>query len=242
MTSRFFVRYPREMQDFVQAVTQRGVCLVNSFRATLGSQKSILSFLTNPLNHRYFTDEEVKVIKDHVPWSRKFDETVTLSKEGEEVSIKAYMIHHREELVIKPSSGAGGYGVMVGKTTDPLEWNDVIEENIGSPGWIVQEYVPIPEVKLPVIKKNRVVIERKYLNFSPYVFGGEYAGVLGRVSDHSVINVSAGGGMIPVFPLKEGLPDLRPHAQLRTDRELTLEAGDDEEDSLVEMLERSTEG
>lgn len=203
MTARFFLYHPRELKDFLKAATNKNVCVINSFRAVLGSEKSILSFLTNPLNHHYFTEEEARIIKAHVPWSRKFDETVTLSKEGEEVSIKRYMLQKREELVIKPSNGAGGYGVMVGKSTDPLAWAEAIEENIGSPGWIVQEYVEIPTVKLPVIKNNKVVMEQKFLNLSPYVFGGEYSGILGRVSDKSVINVSAGGGLIPVFPLKE---------------------------------------
>jgi glutathionylspermidine synthase len=237
MTSRFFLRYPREMRDFVQAITRRGVCLVNSFRSILGSEKSILSFLTNPLNHRYFTEEEVRVIKDHVPWSRRFDETVTLSKDGEEISIKAYMIRHREDLVIKPSSGAGGYGVMVGRTTDPLKWNEAIEDNIGSPGWIVQEYVEIPRLKLPVIKKNKVMIEEKFLNFSPYVFGGHYAGILGRVSDNSVINVSSGGGMIPVFPLKEDAVISSRDTRFRARKEITLDLPEEKDTTLEEMTQ-----
>lgn len=240
MTARFFLYHPRELKDFLKAVTNRGVCVVNSFRAVLGSEKSMLSFLTNPLNHHYFTDEEVRVIKAHVPWSRKFDETVTLSKEGEEVSIKRYMLSKREELVIKPSNGAGGYGVMVGKTSDPLKWAEAIEENIGSPSWIVQEFVEIPTLKLPVVKNNKIVMEQKFLNLSPYVFGGEYAGILGRVSEQSVINVAAGGGMIPVFPLKEDLPT-RPFPNLRRRADATADeppapvepvsAGDDDDDS-----------
>ena len=167
----------------------------------------MISFLTNPINHHYFTPEEVKIIKDHVPWTRMFDETVGLSPAGEEVSLKNYMLRHREDLVIKPSAGAGGEGVMVGRTTDPSAWKDTIDEHIGSPTWVVQEYVEIPQIKLPVIQKNKVVVESKFLNLSPYVFGGKYAGILGRVSARDVINISAGGGMIPVLPVKEDLLD-----------------------------------
>ena len=204
MTSRFFLKYPRELREFVRGVNAGAVCTVNSFRGTLGSEKSILSFLSNPLNHHYFTPEEARAIKDHIPWTRKFDETVTLSPDGDEVSIKAFMANNRERLVIKPTTGAGGYGVMVGKTTDPLVWLDTIDDHIGSPYWIVQDYVEIPTVKLPIIKANKVVVESRYLNLSPYVFGGRYAGMLGRVSSQDVINVSAGGGVIPVFPGREG--------------------------------------
>lgn len=202
MRAEFFLRYPKELKDFHRGVREGAACMVNSFKSVLGSEKTMLSFISNPINHHYFTEEQIKVIKKHIPWTRKFDETITMSKEGEEVTLKAYMIAKREELVIKPATGAGGYGVMVGKTTDQMKWNDVVEAYSGDPGWIVQEYADIPQVKLPVIKKNKVVFESKFLNISPYVFNGKYVGSLGRVSDKDVINVSSGGGIIPIFAIK----------------------------------------
>ncbi len=203
MRAEFFLRYPRELKDFHKGVKNQAACLVNSFKSTLGSEKSMLSFLSNPANHHYFNEEQVKVIKKHIPWTRKFDETITMSKEGEEVTLKSYMISKKDELVVKPATGAGGYGVMVGKTTDQLKWNDVVEGYSGDPGWIVQEYAEIPTVKLPMIRKNKIVFENKFLNISPYVFNGKYVGALGRVSDKDVINVSSGGGIIPIFVIKE---------------------------------------
>ncbi|MFN4150170.1 MAG: hypothetical protein ACK4IX_04440 [Candidatus Sericytochromatia bacterium] len=91
---------------------------------------------------------------------------------------------------------------MVGKTTDQLKWNEIVEGYSGDPGWIVQEYAEIPQIKLPVIKNNKVVFESKFLNISPYVFNGKYVGALGRVSAKDVINVSSGGGIIPIFTVK----------------------------------------
>jgi len=202
LKAQFYLRYPREMKDFKKAIMEKGVCLVNSFKSILGSEKSLLSLLTNHFNHHYFTDTEVEFIKKHVPWTRKLDETVTLSKEGEEMSLKSYIVKHKDELILKPSWGAGGYQVMVGKATDKSEWVSCLENNLGSPHWTVQEYVEVPQVEIPVIKKNKIEIQKKYFNLSPYVFGGKYVGMLGRVSDNEVINVSAGGGVMPVFPLK----------------------------------------
>lgn len=202
LKAHFFLNYPRELKDFHRGVRERAVCMVNSWRALLGAEKSVMSFISNPMHHHYFTPEEVRVIKDHVPWTRMFDETVVLSPEGQEVSLKAYLLKNRESLVIKPSAGAGGYGVMVGRTTDAMEWREAIEEHMGSPTWVAQELVEIPQVKLPLIRQNKVVIESRFLNLSPYVFGGKYVGVLGRVSSNDVINVAAGGGMIPVLPLR----------------------------------------
>jgi len=198
----YYVRYPRDVRDFIKGVTSGAACMFNSFRSIIGSHKTQMSFMTNPVNNHYFSDKEIKYIKKYVAWTRRLDESITLSKDGEEVSLMPYIIEKREELVLKPSWGAGGYQVMVGKSTPELQWKETVEEKEGDPSWIVQEFMEIPEVKIPVIKKNKIVIEQKYFNLSPYCIGGKYAGILGRVSAKDVINVSAGGGLIPVFPLR----------------------------------------
>lgn len=222
--AHFFLNYPRQLVDFHRGVQEKAACMVNSWRALLGAEKSVMSFITNPMNHHYFTAEEVRVIKDHVPWTRMFDESVVLSPEGQEVSLKAFLLENRERLVIKPSAGAGGYGVLVGRATDPVEWKETIEDHIGSPTWVAQEFVEIPRIELPIIKGNKVVVESRFLNLSPYVFGGKYVGVLGRVSSKDVININAGGGMIPVLPLRES----RPEGALASGDANPAEAGTDE--------------
>lgn len=201
--ARFYLMWPQAMGDFHAAMADNAACMVNSWRCLLGAEKALMSFITNPLNHDLFEEEEVRVIKAHVPWTRTFAEGDTISPEGEEVSLKAFMLGNRERLVIKPSAGAGGYGVKVGRSTDAEEWRQLVEEYEGWPDWVVQDFVPIPELELPVIRGGKIVVEPRFLNLSPYVFGGKYAGCLGRVSSQDVINVGAGGGMIPVFRLKD---------------------------------------
>lgn len=198
----FFKRYPREMQDFLHALRDGAVCQVNSFRATIGSQKELLSFLSNDENHHYFSAEEAKCISDHIPWTRKMDETITQSSDGRDISLQDYVVKNQDNLVLKPTWAAGGYEVYVGKFTDKGKWTSAVESAMGCPWWIVQEAVEIPEYEFPVIRDNKVVLEKKNLNLNPYVFNGEYVGCLGRISESKVINVSAGGGIIPVFGLK----------------------------------------
>jgi hypothetical protein len=200
----FFKRFPREMKDFLNALRDGAVCCVNNFRSALGSQKEMLSFLSNEENHHYFNEEESNCIKKYIPWTRKMDETITISKDGQDISLFNYVMKHREELVLKPTWAAGGYEVYVGQFTEREKWASVIESAMGCPWWIIQEAVEIPEYEFPVIKGNQVVLEKKNLNLNPYVFDGKYAGCLGRISESKVINVSAGGGIIPVFALKEG--------------------------------------
>jgi hypothetical protein len=199
----FFKRFPREMKDFLDAIRDSAVCCVNHFRATVGSHKEMLSLLTNEENHYLFNDEEIDAIKEYIPWTRKMDETITISKEGTDISLMEYVLSHREELVLKPTWGAGGYEVHVGKVTDREKWASAVESAVGCPWWVIQEAVDIPEYEFPVIKGSKVVLEKKHLNLNPYIFNGQYVGCLGRISESKVINVSAGGGIIPVFALKD---------------------------------------
>jgi uncharacterized circularly permuted ATP-grasp superfamily protein len=134
------------------------------------------------------------------------DETITLSADGRDVSLQDYVIKHQDELVLKPTWAAGGYEVYVGKFTDKGKWQSAVESAMGCPWWIVQEAVEIPEYEFPVIRDSQVRLEKKNLNLNPYVFNGEYVGCLGRISESKVINVSAGGGIIPVFALKGDQP------------------------------------
>jgi len=72
----------------------------------------------------------------------------------------------------------------------------------GSERWVVQEYVEIPSTRVPVIKKGRVRLVTKKVNLNPFVFNGRYAGSMARLTDDSIINVSAGGGLVPAMMYK----------------------------------------
>ncbi len=203
----FFKRYPRELREFLAAIRERSVCTVNPFRAIIGSQKEIMSLMTNSENHDLFDEEEIEAIKEHIPWTRKLDETITLSPEGTDISLHEYLLKHRETMVLKPTGGAGGQGVYVGKITDKAQWEQAVEHTMGSSWWIAQEAMDIPEYEFPVLKDGKVIREKRNLNINPYVFNGKYAGMLGRVSSSKVVNVSSGGGLIPIFPLKPGVTE-----------------------------------
>lgn len=199
----FFKRFPREVRDFLEAIRDRAVVALNPLRAIIGSHKEILSFVSNTYNHHYFTEDEAAVIREHLPWTRKLDETITMSPEGTDIALQDFIIRERDRMVLKPCGGAGGQGVTVGHTTSEGEWRDTVKHTMGCPWWIVQEAVPIPEYEMPVLKDGKIVLEKKFMNVNPYVYGGRYVGCLGRVSERNVINVSAGGGLIPCFPLRE---------------------------------------
>ena len=107
------------------------------------------------------------------------------------------MSDNRERLVLKPADDYGGRGVILGNETDQATWDATIEEHAPVGDFIVQEYVAIPEEMFPMVEDGRVQMRLKRFNVNPFALGGRYAGMLTRISDQAVINVAAGGGILP---------------------------------------------
>ena len=113
--------------------------------------------------------------------------------EGKNVKLKDFIPENKNILVLKPANMYGGKDVFIGRETDPGTWEQVMNAHILDESWIVQEYIDIPrdtypEIDLPFRLKD------KYININPFALLGQYSGSITRVSDHPVINVSAGGG------------------------------------------------
>jgi hypothetical protein len=55
----------------------------------------------------------------------------------------------------------------------------------------------VPEEMFPTVEDGHVQMRLKRFNINPFGLGGRYAGTITRISDRAVINVSAGGGLLP---------------------------------------------
>ena len=73
-----------------------------------------------------------------------------------------------------------------------------MNQYIGDESWVVQEYVHIPTDIYPEIGEG-ISFKRKNVNINPFALLGKYSGTITRVSDSAVINVSAGGGLVPTL-------------------------------------------
>lgn len=64
--------------------------------------------------------------------------------------------------------------------------------------WVVQDFVDIPTGDFPEVGDS-VRFKDKYVNINPFALNGNYSGTITRVSESQVINVSAGGGLVPTL-------------------------------------------
>jgi hypothetical protein len=182
--------------DLIAAARDRRAAVVNPFRARVANNKKLFALLADPRFAHLVDDGERRAIEETIPWTRVLREGRAAYGEWV-VDLLAFVSDNRERLVLKPASDYGGHGVSLGMETPQADWDRLIEEHSPQGDYVVQEYVPVPEEMFPAIEDGHVQMRLKRFNINPFGLGGRYAGMITRISDQAVINVSAGGGLLP---------------------------------------------
>ena len=164
--------------------------------------KSAFQVFTSPEFSAWFTGEERRVFKKHVPWTRMVEEIRTSDPEGREVDLLAWLSRHREEIVLKPNRSYGGEGILIGKETSDAEWSEALDKGAKAPGtWVAQGYRPVPEKDFPVIDEDGVLGSADYFSVLGLFASVQRLAILGRASRKKVVNVAQKGGVVAVLRL-----------------------------------------
>lgn len=175
----------------------------------------ITGLLTNKLNlallsehedSEIFTPKERKIIKDHIPWTRRIVPGKVIF-EGKTFDWEDFLRTQRTRLVIKPALELGGKGVGIGKYTPPDHWETIVKQALRDEtrNWIAQEYMEtLPHVYL---YGEEGYIEHEVV-WGLFVFGREYAGGFLRVIPKTenikgIINTSQGAQETVFFEVDE---------------------------------------
>ncbi|MSR78332.1 MAG: hypothetical protein EXS63_08955 [Candidatus Omnitrophica bacterium] len=184
-----------EIQDLIKAYRDRAVCMVNPLRSWLASTQTILSILTNPEYDHFFTENENKIKRECIPWTRSISDAEAFYR-GKKSYLIDFLKDEKESLVIKPMPSHAGKGILIGKETRDQDWNEAIDRAIKE-NWVLQEYVNVPLMTVPEIVNKKLDFAYKRYNFNALVFGGKYAGGFVKLSQESVVNAARSGGFIP---------------------------------------------
>lgn len=182
--------------DLTAAMRDGRVCVVNPPRARVANNKKLFALLDDPRFAHLVEPREAEVVRETIPWTRILRPGRVAYGEWV-VDLFDFVSDNRPRLVLKPASEYGGHGVALGIETEQAEWDRVIAEHAERGDYIVQEYVPVPEEMFPTVEDGHVQMRLKRFNINPFGLGGRYAGMLTRISDRAVVNVSAGGGLLP---------------------------------------------
>jgi len=178
--------------------------VVSSIGAEL-DQKSCWEVLTDPvLAERYFTEDERRVFHHHVLWTRVVADRRTLLPTGEAGDLLEYGRQEQEWLVLKPSRGYGGEGVLLGQTVSAAEWGRAIDAALADPEiWVFQRLAQIPVLEVPTLAADGTLRPEAFYHVMGFASGPEGLAILARASQRQVVNVAQHGGMAAVMRVEE---------------------------------------
>jgi hypothetical protein len=193
-----------EQPALLNAYRAGAVCMANSFRSKLVHKKAIFAVLTNEKYSHLFNADELKAIRDHVPWTRKFISETTENK-GEIIDLVEWTRSNPHKLVLKPNDDYGGAGIFLGWGSSRSEWDAAIEKAIGDGDYLVQERVKTAKEYFPMIKDDdgNWEMTEQLVDLDPLLYLGKVGSAFTRLSSTELANVSSGGGMVPTFIISE---------------------------------------
>jgi hypothetical protein len=178
--------------------------VVSSITAELDC-KSCFEVLTDPvLSEKYFSEEERRVFQHHVLWTRVVRERQTSLPTGETGDLLEFARREREWLVLKPSRGYGGDGVLLGQTVGDGEWVSALDAALADEElWVLQRLAQIPVVEVPTLMPDGTLHPEAFYHVMGFASSDDGIAILARASQRQVVNVAQRGGMAAVMVVEE---------------------------------------
>jgi len=108
---------------------------------TLLGNKSLLALLHEPDLQPRLTDAERAFVQRHIPFTAR---TVAahVQWQGRRRALGELLLAERERFVVKKSHSLQGRDVHVGRCCSDAEWQAVVQQYLGVPDWLAQEFCP----------------------------------------------------------------------------------------------------
>jgi uncharacterized circularly permuted ATP-grasp superfamily protein len=184
----------------MQAYRKGRVCIANSFRSKLAHKKAAFAVLSSPAFEYLFNSDELKVINEHIPWTRYVRRGRT-DFHGSDFDLETLLVNERDHFVLKPNDDYGGHGVFLGWETGRQEWQEAVKAALQRP-YVVQERVILDKITIPAYS-DHVYLDELFVDFNPFLFQNEVEGALIRLSASSLLNVTSGGGQTALLVLDD---------------------------------------
>jgi hypothetical protein len=184
----------------IKAYADGNIFMANSFRTKIPHKKASFAVAGEEQYQGLFTDEQIKLIKKHIPWTKRVRETKT-DFHGREIDLLEYLRRGRENFLLKPNDDYGGSGITFGWESTESEWETALENALKN-SYVVQEKVAVEKVTIPTYAEEMTIVEL-LIDFDPFLFRGKVEGGLVRLSSSSLINVAKGGGETALIVLED---------------------------------------
>lgn len=164
--------------------------------------KSVFEVFTNPDFTKFFSGKERAIFKRHILWTRLLREIKTSDPGGRTVDLVPFTLKNQTRLVLKPNRLYGGKGVVFGKGVTQRVWMKKVETALREPGdWVIQGLGEL-RTKRFFRGDKRGVRERDLYVVSGFFATKKGLGIVGRMSERTVVNVARRGGLTPLLLIR----------------------------------------
>lgn len=184
----------------IRAYEDGNLCMANSFRVKIPHKKASFAILSDERYAGLFTDEQLRAIRLHVPWTRRVEEAQT-DFEGRTHDLPELLRKERERFLLKPNDDYGGKGIVLGWESSESEWETALGEALREP-YVAQERAPVGMQEFPVFEGREARLEKLLVDFDPFLFQNQVEGGMVRLSSESLVNVTQGGGQTALIVLE----------------------------------------
>jgi hypothetical protein len=189
-----------ETHPLSRAYADGRICMANSFRSKIAHKKAGFAILSDERYEKFFTPEQLEVIRRHIPWTRRVRDCRT-THQGRAIDLLELLRGEREGFLLKPNDDYGGKGIKLGWEMSRAEWETALNEALQH-SYVVQERVPVGKVTVPAFSDS-IRMESLLIDFDPFLFLGKAEGGLVRLSSQSLVNVAQGGGQTALIILED---------------------------------------
>jgi hypothetical protein len=195
-------------QEGVDVTPMRTLFRENRVISSIGAEldhKSCWEILSDPeIAARHFDDEACRCFQRHVLWTRVLSDRYTTLPAGETGDLLEFARRGHENLVLKPSRGYGGDGVLIGQTVSAADWERALDAALADEElWVVQTLAQIPVLEVPTLSAEGTLEPEMFYHVMGYASAPEGLAILARASQRQVVNVAQRGGMAAVMVVSE---------------------------------------
>jgi hypothetical protein len=195
-------------QDGVDVTPMRVLFRENRVISSIGAEldhKSCWEILSDPeMAARHFDEDACRCFQRHVLWTRVLSDRYTTLPAGDTGDLLEFARRGHENLVLKPSRGYGGEGVLIGHMLSAADWERALDAALADPElWVVQSLAQIPVLEVPTLTPEGTLEPEMFYHVMGYASDPEGLAILARASQRQVVNVAQRGGMAAVMAVRE---------------------------------------
>jgi hypothetical protein len=184
----------------VRAYRDRAVCMINNFRAELGSKRAVFDLLTDEAVTSSFPTAERKAIRDFVPWTRIVQAAKTTHK-GHLVDLPEFVMKNRARLILRPNDEAAEVQTVRGAEVDDRSWEKALRQAMRIPS-VVQEAPEPARAVFPMLQYGSLMMKEMLVDVQPHAFRAEMHGCSSWLDVASPASFSTLTGLAPTFLLE----------------------------------------